>query len=251
MLTGLTSITFRQLTVDEIIALVKKSGLDGIEWGGDVHVPPASPELAAEVAKKCADAGVKVLSYGSYWKCTDIESFDGVLESAKALGAPIIRIWVGTLSPDKADDAEFARIVGVIRAAAKKAAAEGVGIAFEYHRNTLTQTLESAVRLLDAIPEENVTTYWQPNPDITFEEQLREIDAVAPRLSYLHAFAWEVGNVRYPLSHAAAKWTAYFDHAKKAPGSDSRAVLIEFVVGDKPEQYLEDAKTLKELTKAL
>ena len=40
MLTGgLVSITFRDLEANEIIDLVKKSGLTAIEWGGDVHVP--------------------------------------------------------------------------------------------------------------------------------------------------------------------------------------------------------------------
>ena len=36
---GLVSITFRELNPLEIIRLVSKAGLDGIEWGGDVHVP--------------------------------------------------------------------------------------------------------------------------------------------------------------------------------------------------------------------
>jgi sugar phosphate isomerase/epimerase len=37
--TALASVTFRHLTFEEIIELVRKAGLDGIEWGGDIHVP--------------------------------------------------------------------------------------------------------------------------------------------------------------------------------------------------------------------
>jgi hypothetical protein len=37
--TGLVSITFRQLSPPAIIDLVRQAGLEGIEWGGDVHVP--------------------------------------------------------------------------------------------------------------------------------------------------------------------------------------------------------------------
>lgn len=241
MLTGLTSISFRQLTADEIIALTVKAGLDGIEWGGDVHIPPASPKLAALVAEKTRAAGLKVLSYGSYWRCDDPAAFDGILESAKALGAPIIRVWAGSKTIDEITGGEFDSILLNVRTAAEKAAACGIGIAFEYHRGTLTQTKEGAVWLLEHLPMENVTTYWQPNPDITFEEQLQEIDDVKDRLSYLHVFAWEKGNIRFPLEHAAGKWKEYFTRAK------AKAALIEFVAGDTPEQFLADAAVLKKL----
>ena len=36
---GLCSITFRSLDVATIIDLAVSAGLDGIEWGADVHVP--------------------------------------------------------------------------------------------------------------------------------------------------------------------------------------------------------------------
>ena len=248
MQTGLTSITFRQLTVDEIIDLAVRSGLDGIEWGGDVHVPPASPELAAQVADKCRRAGLAVLSYGSYYRCDDVEAFKGVLETAKALGAPVIRVWAGNADSEHTDEAAFEALVQNIRACAAMAAEEGLTVAFEYHRRTMTQTREGALRLLSALPEENIKTYWQPNPDISFEEQLREIDAVAPRLAHLHVFAWEEGNVRFPLAHSAEKWKAYFDHAAAAPGN--RAATLEFVLDDAPEQCVEDAKTLIALVKS-
>ena len=52
MKTGLTSVSFRKLSVDEVIALAKKAGVDGIEWGSDVHVPPNDIEYVKEVADK-------------------------------------------------------------------------------------------------------------------------------------------------------------------------------------------------------
>lgn len=245
MLTGLTSVTFRKLSVDEIIALAAQANLDGIEWGGDIHVPPASPELAKDVARKCREKGLRVLSYGSYWKSGDPEEFKGVLESAKALGAPVVRIWAGKAAPDAIEPKAFEQLAENIRAAAHMSAAEGISIAFEYHRGTMTQTKEGALRLLAALPEENIFTYWQPNPDISFEEQLAELDAIGPRLSNLHVFAWEEGNVRYPLEHACGKWRAYFDKASAAAGA--HAAILEFVKDDSPEQFLEDAETLKRL----
>jgi len=64
MKTGLCSVSFRKLTVVEIIAAVKAAGLDGIEWGGDVHVPHGDVEKAKQVAKLMEEAGLETLSYG-------------------------------------------------------------------------------------------------------------------------------------------------------------------------------------------
>lgn len=246
MRTGLTSVTFRKLSADEIISLAAQAGLDGIEWGGDVHVPPSSPALAADIAQKCRQQGLAVLSYGSYWKSGDPMEFKGVLMSAKALGAPVIRIWAGSAAPEAVSPEAFDQLVQHIRTAAAMAADEGIDIAFEYHRGTMTQTKEGALQLLNALPQKNIRCYWQPNPDVSFEEQLAELDALAPRLSQLHVFAWEEGNVRYPLSHAMDKWRAYFAKAAQAPGKHD--AILEFVKDDSPEQFLQDAETLKRLT---
>ena len=39
MKTGLVSISFRKKTPLELIKASKESGLEYIEWGGDVHIP--------------------------------------------------------------------------------------------------------------------------------------------------------------------------------------------------------------------
>ena len=57
---GLVSITFRQLQPREIITLVQKSGLKGIEWGGDVHVPHGNLHAAREVGHMTREAGLTV-----------------------------------------------------------------------------------------------------------------------------------------------------------------------------------------------
>lgn len=46
---GLTSITFRKLTCEEIIRLAQESRAECIEWGGDVHV---TDEKTAQEARR-------------------------------------------------------------------------------------------------------------------------------------------------------------------------------------------------------
>ena len=139
-LAGLVSITFRKLTPAEIIALVKQTPLAGIEWGGDIHVPHGDVKRAAEVGRMTRDAGLAVSAYGSYYGETDRLVFERVLDSAVALGAPVIRIWAGR----------------------KGSAAAGRQIAFEFHGGSLADTPESCLRLLQAVNHPAVFTYWQP-----------------------------------------------------------------------------------------
>lgn len=246
MLTGLTSVTFRDRSVDEIIDLCEKAGLDGIEWGSDVHVPLGNPAFASEVADKCAKRGLRILSYGSYYRGSDVSEFYDVLETAKALKTDMIRIWAGYhVDPDEISDTEFTILADNITKAAMAAKQEGIAIGFEYHRRTMTQNKEGALRLLNAVNLDNVYTYWQPNPDISYEAQLAEIDALQPRLAHYHVFAWEANNVRYPLSHAIAKWKAYLAHGVTAPYHEKAAAILEFVKDDCMAQFMEDAATLK------
>ncbi|MHC4505194.1 MAG: sugar phosphate isomerase/epimerase family protein, partial [Planctomycetota bacterium] len=104
---GLTSITFRKLSPEEIVRLTAEAGLDGIEWGGDVHVPPGEVDTARRVASMTSEAGLAVSSYGSYYRVGHDEPglFAPVLETAIALGAPIIRVWAGRVASREADEA--------------------------------------------------------------------------------------------------------------------------------------------------
>lgn len=241
---GLTSVTFRQKTAEEIIALAKDAGLTGIEWGGDIHVPAGDTETAAEVARKTREAGLEVLSYGSYYRGDEGEDFAPVLESAKALGAPVIRIWAGRKAFEESSEEEIKALAERIREAAQMAQDEGMDLAFEYHRGTATQTVTGALELLKAVHCCNASCYWQPNPDISKEEQLAEIDALLPFLANIHVFAWTGNNVRHPLAEGGANWMEYLSHIRE--GGKNHALILEFVKDDSAEQFQSDASTLKE-----
>lgn len=247
MKTGLTSVTFRQKSVEEIIALAAKAGLSGIEWGGDVHVPPGDPAAAAETARKTREAGLCVLSYGSYYRGLEGEDFGPVLASAKALGAPVVRVWAGQKTYEESAPAEFAALARRFRTAAGMAAAEGIRVAFEYHRGTATQTAAGALALLRAADCPNLGCYWQPNPDISHAEQLSEIDALLPYLENVHVFYWTGKNERHLLSEGADRWRDYLAHIGKS--GRSRCFILEFVLNDSDEAFFADAETLKSLLK--
>ena len=244
MKTGLTSVTFRQKSPEEIIALAKEAGLTGIEWGGDIHVPAGDTKTASEIGRKTREAGLAVLSYGSYYRGDEGEDVAPVLASAKALGAPVIRIWAGRKPLEESSPEEVKALVGRIREAAEMAQEEGMDLALEYHRGTATQTVSGALELLKEIRACNVSCYWQPNPELTKEEHLAEIDALLPFLSNIHVFSWTKESLRLPLAAGEDCWLSYLNRIRE--GGKNRALILEFVKDDSPEQFRADAGSLKE-----
>ncbi|MDF1513665.1 MAG: TIM barrel protein [Anaerolineae bacterium] len=243
---GLVSITFRQLTVDAIIKLVQVAGLDAIEWGGDDHVPHGDLVCARETKRKMLDSGLTTASYGSYYRVGHHEPvpFVDVLASATALGAPLIRVWAGKRNSEEADDAYWQQVVDDAITIANLSAEAGKEIAFEYHGNTLTNTLSSTVRLLQDINHPAVKTYWQKPNQSSLEENVVAINQLLPWLSHLHLNSGPNASLRnsQPTSDNT-EWLKYFDIVSQT--NKDHCALIEFVQDNAPESFLRDARVLK------
>lgn len=244
---GLVSITFRQLSPREIVDLVQRSGLKGIEWGGDVHVPHGDLSTARDVGIMTREAGLSVAAYGSYYRVgcegqKGVPNFQDVLETALELKAPLIRVWAGNAGSEDADQDLWDRVVEDSIRIGDMAQDRGVVIAYEYHGETLTDTLESTKRLMVKVNHPNVRSYWQPLPHHDIENRLDGLVEILPWLENIHVYHW-VSRERLPLEDGAQEWSKYWKIFKDAP-RDGYA-LIEFVKDDNPEQFLEDAKTLK------
>ncbi|MGI5900604.1 MAG: sugar phosphate isomerase/epimerase family protein [Christensenellales bacterium] len=251
-LSGLVSVTFRGKTPDRIIDLCVESGLGAVEWGENAHVFPGDEAGSAELRKKTLAAGLKIAAYGSYYRCETKpeEGFAATLMSAKALGAPVIRIWPGRMGSDKADDEYFRTVAKNAVQAAGMAADEGIKAAFEWHQNTLTDTNESAKRLLEMAESENLLCLWQPTPEIPMEERTTGIEMLGERLSHMHVYSWSDDRIRQPFDGEGFldKWRQYFSAVKKQ--GDCYA-LLEFVKDDSEEQLARDAAALKKLLREM
>lgn len=239
---GLTSISFRGKTCTEVIELAKNADLDGIEWGGDVHVPPENAEGAAQVGQRTREAGLEVLSYGSYYRLCQGADFYPVLQAAKALGAPMIRIWAGSVEQETVDPVYMERAAGELRHVCALAQKEGLRVSLEYHRWTLTWHSDSACTLLKKAGAENLYTYWQPNPDISHEENCRELAEIRPWLSSFHVFQWNRGDERRPLCEGESVWRDYY----RIAGDRRRNSLLEFIREDSVAQLQADAQVLRQ-----
>jgi len=257
---GLCSVTFRQLTTADIIALCRDCSVEGVEWGSDVHVRSGDSTTATDVRGRCRDAGVEVVSYGSYvWarnepedRCPvtglsdEADDWSAALATALELGAPNIRVWAGTRPSGQSPPTQRSAVAAQLRRFASEACKLDLTISIEFHAGTLTDTAESAAALVDAVDHPALFTYWQPRDGLDDEAQLQQLRSVLPSLSHLHVFSWTDFFHRHALEHGERLWRPALGVAAtphRLPGA--RWALLEFVAGDDPEAFRADAATLR------
>ena len=247
--TGLVSVTFRDKTPEEIISAVKQCGLEGIEWGGDVHVLPGDVSRAREIRHLTEQAGLAVWAYGSYFEAGEQtpDLFPPVLESAKALGAPCIRVWAGTRCSAQADPEYVQRVISCTQAICDMASTAGIDICYEYHPNTLTDNCDSAVQTLRGVARDNLHLYWQPNSRLSQTENLHALRTVQPYLYHVHVFYLDSVYNRFPLVEGASIWQEYLDIIRQ--DGKTRSLMLEFVKDDSFEQMAQDAAALRALVR--
>lgn len=233
---GLCSVTFRQLTADEVIAAAVGAGLECIEWGGDIHVPTGDTARAEDAARRTADAGLTVASYGSYWRAD--EDITPVLDSAAALGADRVRIWAGRIGSAEATEVERHAITDAIAEASASARDLGITLALEYHSGTIADTPDAVRRLLDDVP--GLRTYWQPTVGAPDEVALHEYDLLRDAVAAVHVFSWWPTTQRLRLAQRESLWSPLFRTA-----AEPRDALLEFVPHDDPDLLALEAATLR------
>ena len=231
---GVVSVTFRDMEEELLVELVRDAGLDGIEWGGEKHTPLQDPEKMARTSALTRSYGLRNLAFGSYYRCDSDPA--PVAEAALALQPEWIRIWTGRKSPDQCTPEEYRTMVENIQ---KLCDLVPMDVAAEWHPWTLTETPESAVRLLADVAHPRFHTYFQRNWNRDNFSDLEKIDHRQIRAVHVQQYA---ANQYYPLEAGREEWVQLFRLLpQKAPA------LIEFVKDNTVEQFREDARTLKEI----
>lgn len=254
MKTGICSVSFRKLSFEDVISLAKNAGLDGIEWGGDVHVPAGDVVLAKKVLNKTNDAGLEVLSYGSYYylgdgSVEDKPNFDKILASAKALKVNVIRIWGGHKNAEVLTDDEYKALIDETRVIADLAKAEGIKIAFEFHNNTITNSCNSAIRFMEDVAHDNVGLYWQYSIEKSVEDNLADITRVLPYMVNVHVYHYNASMNQLLLDEdgGESRWARCI--APIAADNKDHNFFLEFTKGGLEENAIHDAKVLNSLVK--
>ena len=246
---GIVSATFREKTAEEVIALCKAAGLEAVEWSENAHINPGDIERAEKLHKQTINAGLQIAASGSYFRLGQNEDAEEAFRisaiTAEAIHAPVIRIWAGTKASADASPEYREKLVKETRKICEVAKGYQLKVALEWHKNTLTDTNESAMEFLKAVDHENLYCLWQPTVALSMEERIKGLDLLGTKLLNLHIYYWPNGT-RRPLSEGMDVWKTYLSHVNQ---QQDRFGLLEFVMGNTEAQFLEDAQILKNLLK--
>lgn len=237
-----TTVTFRKKSRREICEIALKNSIKSIEWGGDIHLPPYDKFALRDVLALQEEYGLKALSYGSYYRLgmKDPDLWREICSIASEIGAEFIRIWQGEASSEKVSEDEFKSMVSETQALSEVAAEYGLTVAFEFHKNTNNDSAESALRFLKAVNRSNVKTYWQP---FSLPEDGENLKAVLPYLVNVHVFNWNKKGKRFSLKRGSGSWKSFIDIIEKSDWEPY--FTLEFVKGDRENQFKRDVKTLR------
>lgn len=249
ILPGLVSATFKTESPDYVLAALQKADFHAIEWSENWHIPAGDTRLATELRERTLAQGAEIAAYGSYYRLGENadpeKAFLPSLQNAVALGAPLMRIWGGSLPSAELDADMRRRLADEAGTISAMAADSGVKVALEWHKNTVTDTNESAQAFLDEAAAENLYCLWQPTVALNMDQRCAGLDMLESRgrLLNLHVYYWLEGK-RRPFAEGLNEWRQYLRHVDPA---ERRYGLLEFVLNNTEEQFLEDAAQWKQL----
>lgn len=247
---GLCSVTLPKLSIDAVVRQARAAGLEAIEWSAREHVRPGDLVAAREARTACAAASIDATSYGSYF-CAGIggrSDFAAIVETASELGAKNVRVWAGArgLAADKAEPHTVEAAIEALQGISAEAARAGLTVSVEYHRQTLADGVDQALRLQSAASAANLFTYWQPLPGTRLAQAVTELRLLSPHLSHLHVFSWDADLQRHPLERHHELWSCALRVARPSPRWKTKAAaFLEFVAGDCLDALSRDAAVLR------
>ncbi|MHA6484684.1 sugar phosphate isomerase/epimerase family protein [Paenibacillus sp. strain BS8-2] len=155
-------------SIQEAMQLTKKLGLDGIEIAArEPHISPKTSLARVKEAKAVASSlelEIPALAgyVGGFSDASDseaqsgFEEFKRLLEIAGHLDCGMIRIYPGGPNAFLASDYHYAKAAHWVNLMAEEAKKQQVKVLMEIHNDSLVETVEGSLRLLNMIDYDNV-----------------------------------------------------------------------------------------------
>jgi len=249
MKVGLCTIAFRERLLTDALDIARDVGADGVElWGREPHISPLELDRprAEAVARMVAARGLEVVALGSYHRLSVSPRAEGnvpltvTLQTARALGAPLVRMWAGDRGSQGATAEDWQQVIAASRLASLQAETLGLTVVVEMHEGTLTDTGATARRLVEEVACDNFGLVYQPAFGYEAEDPLQRIEPVAPFVRHVHA-----QNAQPAEDAAAAPRPTLISRGSADYGTIARRLAaagyggyfqVEFVVGELAEK---------------
>lgn len=240
---GLASVTFRNKSIDEIVALCRSAGVGFIEWGADVHV------VTAEDAKKakalCDEAGIKISSYGSYYRVgySKQEEWLALCENARIMGAESIRIWLGKKNSEDTDGKEYKILLDDLENICAIAEKYGLLVCPECHDYTFNNDTQAFLKIQADVGKSNFKTYFQSR----YFRMAYDLDRIEKTYDYIENVHVSYSDMKREQEENKIKDENYLDTLLKKfrEKNFDGVVILEFTENSDENAFSEDIRKLK------
>lgn len=196
---GFTSTSFRQIkSLEKIVDIAVSAEIDCIEWGGDVHVRSVADAKRAK--ELCDKAGIRINSYGSYYRvgCNNADEWKGICEIAEAMGARSVRVWLGRADSEKTDEETYKAIVDDTKKICDVAKEYGIIVCPECHDNTFNNNTDAFLKIHKDAARDNFRTYFQSRYK-RLAYDLDRIERTLPYIETVHISYSEQSREQFPF----------------------------------------------------
>lgn len=239
---GVASVTFRNKTVGQVVEIAKNSGVEFVEWGGDVHVKTLDD---ARFAKKlCDENNIKISSYGSYYRTgsSDKNEWEEICRIASEMGASSVRIWLGNKDSEEFTESEYEELSEEVKFLCEKAEAYSLLVCPECHDNTFNNNTEAILKLKNDLNCHNFKTYFQSRY-LRFDYDIERIEKTFDFIENFHVSYRDLKKEQ----RFKKRDKKYLDKLiKRFISMDFKGiVIIEFTKGSKEKSFIKDVRKLK------
>ncbi len=243
---GFTSTSFRQIkSLEKIVEIAVRAEIDCIEWGGDVHVRSVADAKRAK--KLCDKTGIRINSYGSYYRVgsKNADEWKEICEIASTMGARSVRVWLGRADSEKTDETTYKIIVEDMKNICAVAKEYGLIVCPECHDNTFNNDTDAFLKIHKDVGCDNFRTYFQSRYK-RLEYDLDRIERTLPYIETVHISYSEQSREQFPRFNLSYI-NALLDKIKQT-GFDGN-ILMEYTylcgLFGFPSSMIKDMKRLK------
>lgn len=239
---GVASVTFRNKTIEEVVAIAVKADVRYIEWGADIHVK--NREDARKARALCDEHSIKVCSYGSYFRVgeSDVDSWRELCETASILGASSVRVWLGNQNSEDTDASTYHRLLEDCRKICDIAAEYNILVSPECHDHTLNNNTDAFLKFYAALRRDNFRTYFQSR----YLRYDYDVDRIERTYGYIENVHVSYRDLRIE-QEGKSEDKDYLDRLLRlfADKGFEGIVMIEFTEDSSEESFYEDVKKIR------
>ncbi len=225
---SLFTVVLADLTPENIVKELANNGFDGVEWRihKDYHFNPETIDReAGQIKQITEDAGLVISNLATYIQVADFDSAKKVIESAKVMNAPSLRLCVPEYNPKDGYNALMRKTRKNLEKLVPVLDHTGIKVLVETHHLTITSSASLGHALLKGLPPEYFGVIYDPgNLAVEGKEQWRMgLEILGRHLAYVHVK--NVGWVRHdnmwkpewmPLEDGIVDWEAVIAALKDA-----------------------------------